>query len=315
MKISEVCCRTGLSKRSIRLYAERGLITPEAASGDARQRVSYTEQNVEALRAIASLRRAMFSIEQIKHMLDDPGAIPAVWEQYRGSLRELASLVTALEAQVERADAERFESIFDVAASLESAAQAMPLPKADINPRFARFDTEEFAESRDAREKSRLQYAPRRYMNVPGAGVSPGFFSSSPQFANLGMRVFEFLPKKRLTRILIIALCLVLIASVAAVAVPPALERRAFEKEFEELYSECRVTYSGAEYIPQPEYTESLKNRYKPQGALTENGDPGVDGGPYLGCELYAARGDTARVYILVEYAGREGYILCTAAD
>lgn len=315
MKISEICSRTGLTKRSIRLYVERGLITPEVSHGDARQRASYTEQNVTELRAIASLRRAMFSLEQIKQMLDDPSGIPDVWEEYCSSIRELSSVVTALEAQIERADAARFESIFDVAASLEPASRSMPLPKADLKPRFARFDTDEFAESRETQDKNRLQYATRRYINVPGAGVSPGFFSNSPQFGNLGMRVFEFLPKKRLTSILIIVLCLVLTAGIAAVAIPPALERRAFERAFEESYIECRITYSGAEYITQPEYTESLKSRYKPQGALTENGDPGVDGGPYLDCELYAARGDVETVYILVEYGGRKGYVLCTAAD
>ncbi len=67
MKIKEVIARTGLTDRAIRLYIENGLIMPEnQKSYTGRNSFDFTEADVRQLEQIALLRKADFSIEQIK---------------------------------------------------------------------------------------------------------------------------------------------------------------------------------------------------------------------------------------------------------
>ena len=63
MKISEVELLVGLSKKAIRLYESRGLLTVERVSNGYRE---YSEDDIEALRQIKLLRLAGISISDIK---------------------------------------------------------------------------------------------------------------------------------------------------------------------------------------------------------------------------------------------------------
>lgn len=76
MQIKEVCERTNLSRRTIRYYEEEGLISPETETRNGRTYRNYSEADIEELLIIASLRKAWFSIEEIKTMRKEPERIP-----------------------------------------------------------------------------------------------------------------------------------------------------------------------------------------------------------------------------------------------
>lgn len=67
MKMKEVLERTGLTDRAVRLYIANELAAPECTrSYTGRNNYDFSEADVEALQKIALLRKADFSIEQIK---------------------------------------------------------------------------------------------------------------------------------------------------------------------------------------------------------------------------------------------------------
>ena len=67
MKIKEVIEKTGLTDRAIRLYIENGLVSPSCNENYAgRKNIDFSEDDVESLKNIATLRKAGFSIAEIK---------------------------------------------------------------------------------------------------------------------------------------------------------------------------------------------------------------------------------------------------------
>ena len=67
MKIKDVIEKTDLTDRAIRLYIENGLVSPsynESYAG--RKNIDFSEGDVESLKNIATLRKAGFSIAEIK---------------------------------------------------------------------------------------------------------------------------------------------------------------------------------------------------------------------------------------------------------
>lgn len=68
MKINEACKRTGLSERAIRFYVEKGLLEPKSQIINGRTTVEYSEDDIEILIDISTLRKAGFSIADILAM-------------------------------------------------------------------------------------------------------------------------------------------------------------------------------------------------------------------------------------------------------
>lgn len=69
MKMKEVLERTGLTDRAVRLYIANELVAPECTRGyTGRNNYEFSEGDIEALQKIALLRKADFSIEQIKSL-------------------------------------------------------------------------------------------------------------------------------------------------------------------------------------------------------------------------------------------------------
>ena len=67
LKIKEVIEKTGLTDRAVRLYIEHGLVTPEnQKSYTGRNNYNFTQADIDCLEKIAMLRKADFSLEQIK---------------------------------------------------------------------------------------------------------------------------------------------------------------------------------------------------------------------------------------------------------
>ena len=89
MKIKEVSEKTELTERAIRLYIENGLVAPnvnESYSG--RRNIEFSEEDVERLKSISVLRKAGFSIAQIKLMQSEPEKSKTVLQEFIDSTKQ-----------------------------------------------------------------------------------------------------------------------------------------------------------------------------------------------------------------------------------
>ncbi len=132
MKIKEAAARCHLTEKAIRLYEEKGLITPAMTEINGRMFRDYDEETVRRLQTIAALRRAFFSIEQIAAILDTPDEIPAVFAAYREELRRQYADLKPLVHRAEEVDADTLSTAAAVSAALTSpgahgvSEQALP---------------------------------------------------------------------------------------------------------------------------------------------------------------------------------------------
>lgn len=99
MKIKEVCERTGLTRRAVRFYEEKGLVSPDIDAGNEYR--DYSEADVRRLRLVARLREYRFSVGRIRRLLDCPQEAEEVFSAHRRELAdehaERGSILAALE--------------------------------------------------------------------------------------------------------------------------------------------------------------------------------------------------------------------------
>ena len=106
MKLKEVCEATGLTRKTIRLYEEKGLLVPQKEARNGREYREYSQEDVETLREIATLRRAWFTMDEISRMQQDPETIREIFPQYlqwleaqQQTLRQLLTAARAIDPQ------------------------------------------------------------------------------------------------------------------------------------------------------------------------------------------------------------------------
>ena len=128
MKMKEVCTASGLTERAVRFYVQEGLAAPDAQRRGGRTWLDFSPADVERLKAIATLRRAGFTVEELRAMTKDfPQAAPEAAFALRRRLRE------RLEAyeRVCQSDPALAEGLEDYAARLRGDVAREPLPAAD----------------------------------------------------------------------------------------------------------------------------------------------------------------------------------------
>lgn len=142
MKIKEVMQNTGLSAKTIRYYEECGLISPEAEMINGRKFRDYSDNEIVRLKAIAALRKSLFSIDEISEMMNSPESTADVFENYKQRLSEQKEeLEKILRCAENVKQGEDFDA-FSLAGQMNYLAQDLPLPKRDVNPNFGKFDDE-----------------------------------------------------------------------------------------------------------------------------------------------------------------------------
>lgn len=104
MRIKEAACETGLTERAIRLYEEHGLITPSVTNKNGRDFRDYTDADVAKLKTIASLRRALFTIDEIKTMESSPESIPEIVSSHRKRMHVDFENLSYLVDHIDRVD-------------------------------------------------------------------------------------------------------------------------------------------------------------------------------------------------------------------
>ena len=139
MKLKEVCESTGLSRKTIRLYEEKGLLVPKKERKNGRDYREYTPEDVEILREIATLRRAWFTMDEIARMQQDPAAIEEFFPQYLQWLEQQKMTLESLLNAARAVNPAKVKSVSELSKQMKEADH-MPLPAADIQPKFQYLD-------------------------------------------------------------------------------------------------------------------------------------------------------------------------------
>jgi DNA-binding transcriptional MerR regulator len=187
MKIKDVSQRTGLTKKTIRFYETEGLISPEKTWQNGREYRDYTEEDIGQLLKIATLRRARFSLEEIRHIQTFPSDTAAVFAEYRQRLRAEQQDLAAILSVAEAIAPEELTSADTLISHMEQVASSMPLPTLDIHPHFRYLDDLEELMNMRKRNKVKLTkqeqtgknlaaknaalYAGFSVQNTPGSGA------------------------------------------------------------------------------------------------------------------------------------------------
>ena len=92
MKIKAVCTETGLSDRAIRYYIDEGLISPHYTENYlGRKNYDFTQEDIAALKHIATLRSFDFTVEEIRSMLQDSTKSQAIIHDVRQRTEKIVS--------------------------------------------------------------------------------------------------------------------------------------------------------------------------------------------------------------------------------
>ncbi|MDD6024563.1 MAG: MerR family transcriptional regulator [Oscillospiraceae bacterium] len=140
MQIKDVCIRTNLSKKTIRYYEEEGLIHPEKEYRDGRYDRTYSEKDIYELQIIASLRRAWFTIDEIRTMQQQPEKIAEILPRYVQWLQVQQQALRGLISAAEQLRPERITSVEQLYRLLSTEADLLPLPAGDLEPHFKYMD-------------------------------------------------------------------------------------------------------------------------------------------------------------------------------
>ena len=71
MKMKEVCMATGLTERAVRFYVQEQLVFPQSQRRGGRTWLDFSQVDVDRLKAISVLRKAGFTIGEIRSMVLD----------------------------------------------------------------------------------------------------------------------------------------------------------------------------------------------------------------------------------------------------
>ena len=138
IKMKEICARTRLTERAVRLYCERGLIAPETYTQNDREYLVFGERDEQALRCIAVLREADFSLEEIRTMQNEPFLIEKTVREHTARLMQESSEKLALCQKLQAIEVDRMRDIVDLAEELRRGG---PCPNVSPlkGPTFAEF--------------------------------------------------------------------------------------------------------------------------------------------------------------------------------
>lgn len=140
MQIKEVSKRTGLTIKTIRFYEARGLIAPLQERRNGRNFRDYREEDVAQLQMVAILRKCLFSIEQIKTMLEHPELTSDIFTEYREVLLAQRDLLTSLAEKAETVEPASLKGPEILVEKMTAVADPLPLPKLDVHPHFRYLD-------------------------------------------------------------------------------------------------------------------------------------------------------------------------------
>lgn len=137
MKIKEVIEKTGLTDRAIRLYIDEGLTAPnieESYSG--RKRIEFSDSDVDRLKNVAILRKAGFSIPDIKTIADDNGNTKEIVENLIRQTEENIENETEIVKRLKSLSFDGKVTMKTICESLSASVEEKEVPKEDLKSIF-----------------------------------------------------------------------------------------------------------------------------------------------------------------------------------
>lgn len=151
MKMKEVMDQTGLTRKTVLFYEEQGLLTPQITRMNGREYREYTDEHIDILRNIATLRKSGFSIDEIRRMQASDTEVFPIFMEYRQRLMEQKKELEQLCQTVTAIQPEALDTMQSLVGQIAAASAPLPLPACDCTPHFRYLDEEE----------AKLQPAPR----------------------------------------------------------------------------------------------------------------------------------------------------------
>lgn len=133
MKIREVIEKTGLTDRAIRLYIDEGLAAPsieESYSG--RKSIEFSPSDVERLNNVAMLRKAGFSIADIKSIVDDKSTSKSIIEKFIGQTEENIKHESEIVEKLKSISFDEDVTIETICESLSATVEENEVPSEDL---------------------------------------------------------------------------------------------------------------------------------------------------------------------------------------
>lgn len=134
MKIKEVIEKTNLTDRAIRLYIDNALVSPgieESYSG--RKNIEFSEKDVERLSQIALLRKAGFSISDIKEIISDNEKIEEVVRKFIEETDEEIKSKTEVVEKLKDISFDEKISLEILCEKLSESVEEIKVPEEDLN--------------------------------------------------------------------------------------------------------------------------------------------------------------------------------------
>lgn len=162
MKIKEITQKTGLTKKTVRFYEAAGLLEVESHECNGRTFRDYSEENVQQLLDIATLRRARFSVDEIRRMKQEPQQTAEIFRDYRERLREELWDLHDILSVADGIDGPALTGPQELIQKMKGVASNYPLPAVDIHPRFRYLDELEDLQAEARRDRAKKQDKKRR---------------------------------------------------------------------------------------------------------------------------------------------------------
>lgn len=135
-KMKDVCQMTGLTEKAIRIYMAQKLVEPKVEEGVHRKAYFFSENDVERLKDISTLRNAGFSIAEIKQMQEKPEQLPLLIEARKELLEGEILQKLALQDALKHLTIEEHGDAAKLADAIEPrSAYAKETPKKKVSRR------------------------------------------------------------------------------------------------------------------------------------------------------------------------------------
>lgn len=135
MKIKEVIEKTELTDRAIRLYIDEGLVKPnieESYSG--RKNIDFSDDDVKRLNNVALLRKAGFSIADIKSIIENNGTAKEIIKKFIEQTEQTIKQNTLVVEKLKSISFDEEISLETICNSLSETVKETAVPKEDLKP-------------------------------------------------------------------------------------------------------------------------------------------------------------------------------------
>lgn len=133
MKMKEVIEKTGLTDRAVRLYIDEGLAVPSIAENySGRKSIDFSEKDVERLKNIALLRKAGFSVAEIKSLVDDESAAKDIVENFIEKTEKNIAEETEIVERLKRISFDEDVTFETICTTLSAAVEEKEVPREDL---------------------------------------------------------------------------------------------------------------------------------------------------------------------------------------